>query len=113
MPREPKRYWRIEIGKRHAVVFRRRLPGNLTENEIGAILQRLACRELTAEEVITSSRRGGRDASLLHLRFEFAPKAARDLVYLTNIPGYVASRWLSEEIPDKPEVTLLPEQPAG
>jgi hypothetical protein len=31
MPRKPKTYWRIEIEKRHQVVFRRRLPGNLTK----------------------------------------------------------------------------------
>ena len=76
MPRKPKRYWRVEVEKRHEVVFRRRLPGNLTANEIGRILQRLACRELTAEEIVSSSRRGGWEASLLHLRYERPPKAA-------------------------------------
>lgn len=91
MSRKPKRYWPIEIEQRHEVVFRRRLPGNLTPNEIGRILQRLACRELTVEEIIASLRRGRCDASLLELRYEYPPKARRDFVYLTNLRGYVAS----------------------
>jgi hypothetical protein len=108
MARKPKRYWRIEIEARHEVVFRRRLPGNLTENEIGAILQRLACRDLSAAEIISCSRRGNWKTSLLRVSFDSPPKARRPIVYLTNFPGYVASLWLSEEIPDEPEIDLLP-----
>jgi hypothetical protein len=68
---------------------------------------------LTAEEIITSSQRRGLEASLLHVRFEHPPKAARDLIYLTNIVGYVASLWSSEEIPDESEIDLLPTAPLG
>ena len=108
MPRKPKRYWRIEIEERHEVVFRRRLPGNLTENEIAAILQRLACRDLSVSEIISCSRRGKWKTSLLRVSFDSPPKARRPIVYLTNFPGYVASLWPSEEIPDEPEIDLLP-----
>ena len=74
MPRKPKRYWRIEIEERHEVVFRRKLPGNLTENEIGRILQRLACRDLSAAEIIACSRRKNWKTSLLRVSFDLSSK---------------------------------------
>jgi hypothetical protein len=104
MPRKPKRYWRIEIEQRQKIVFRCRLPGNLTENEIATVLQRLLCRELTAKEVIANSKRGVDAASLLHVRAEYPPRAKRTLVYLTHFPTHIASLWLASEIPDEPDI---------
>ena len=67
-----------------------------------------ACRDLSAAEIISCSRRGKWKTSLLRASFDSPPKARRPIVYLTNFPGYVASLWLSEEIPDETEIDLLP-----
>lgn len=107
MARKPKRYWRIEIEKRREVVFRRKLPGNLTVEKIAIILQRLACREFAAQTIIDNSQRKGWKTSLLRVSFERPPKGKRAMVYLTNFYGYVASLWLSSEIPDEPDIDLL------
>jgi hypothetical protein len=47
-----KHFWRIEIEKDGETVFRRTLPGNLTDKEIGGTLQRLACLQLTPNEIV-------------------------------------------------------------
>ena len=55
MPAHNKRYWLIEITRRFEPVFRKRLAGNLSNQKITTILQRLASRDLTPSEVIAAS----------------------------------------------------------
>jgi hypothetical protein len=104
MPRKPKRFWIVSIEERQKVVFRRRLPGNLSENEIAMLLQRLACRKLSANEIVNNSERGSKKSSLLEV--SFSQKGKRPLVWLTYSPLYTGSLWDAGEILDEPEIAL-------
>ena len=61
----PKAYWKIEVQKRFETTYTRYLSGDLTENEITVIIQRLACRHLSEEEIISASLRKSKKTSLL------------------------------------------------
>ena len=111
MSKKPKKYWRIQIEQQHEVVFRRWLPGRTSNQTIATILQRLACRDLSAQEIIASSMPTGSKVPLLDVRLENPPKAKRALIYLINLQGYMASLWLESEMVDQPEIDLLPGTP--
>jgi hypothetical protein len=51
--------WQIEGWDGDRLVFEREVAGNLTEPEVSAILQRLACRYLSDMEIIKASVRKG------------------------------------------------------
>jgi hypothetical protein len=85
-----RRFWRIEIDEKTNVVFRRLLPGHLTPNEIAVILQRLACRNLSRNEVVGASIRAPKRTALLDARFDGPPKGKRQMVWLPTFPHYIA-----------------------
>ena len=74
MPAHNKRYWLIEITRRFEPVFRKRLAGNLSNQKITTILQRLASRDLTPSEVIAASIRNPDQISALGVRVDGPPK---------------------------------------
>lgn len=49
--------WKIKGWDGNAILFERDIPGHLTEFEVVALLQRLAARDLSANEVICGSLR--------------------------------------------------------
>ena len=49
--------WRIKGWNDTELIFDQPMPGRLSEKAIAAILQRLACRHLSGEEIIDASRR--------------------------------------------------------
>jgi hypothetical protein len=51
--------WQIKSWDGERPVFEREVAGNLTEPEVSAILQRLACRYLSDMEIIQASLRKG------------------------------------------------------
>ena len=58
--------WHIEGRSGSTVIFERDLPGNMSEREIEATLQRLVARHLSADEVVSASlRKNARDYSRL------------------------------------------------
>jgi hypothetical protein len=64
-----KGYCRIECMNGFDVTYERFIPGNLSEDEVATIIQRLACKCLTEDEVIGASvRRPHRTALLETLR---------------------------------------------
>ena len=105
MTTRSKKYWRIEIEERQQIVFRRRLPGSLSQIEIATILQRLVCRKLSPDEILNSSLRNPKKVSLLAPHFD--RHAKRPVIWLEHFPHYVASRWGADEIPDEPEISVL------
>jgi hypothetical protein len=60
-----KGYWRIERLDRLDVTYERFVPGNLSEDEVTAIIQRLACKHLSEDEIIGASLRRPRRTALL------------------------------------------------
>jgi hypothetical protein len=100
----PKRYWVIEITDRFETIFRKRLPGHLSAQEITTILQRLASRGLTPREIIAASIRKPRRTHLLEARVDGPPHGKRVMVWLPECPDYKAGYWREEELADYPEI---------
>ena len=94
-----KRAWLIQCFDGLQLRFSRRLSSALSEREIGALLQRLHSRDLSCNEIVSSSLRKSWNgySSLLEIRRE-----PRDRVILsvgTN-PHYVASQHTEYEFED-------------
>ena len=104
MSRQARYYWRVEIIERAGTVFRKFLPGHLTEKEVSGILQRLACRSLTPSEIVEASIRKPQLSGLLEVRRESKPHAKRVILSLVDLPAYVASSWRHDEITDWTEI---------
>jgi hypothetical protein len=109
MPAHNKRYWVVDITKGSKTVFRKRLPGHLSTQEIATILQRLASRDLSPREVIAASIRKPRRTPLLEVRVDGPPRGGkRMMIWLPACPDYKASCWREEELAEYPEI--LPEE---
>jgi hypothetical protein len=103
-----KRYWVIDIAKDYETVFRKWLPGNLSNNEIATILQRLASRELSAREVIAASIRKPRRTHLLEVSVDGPPHGKRTMIWLPQCLDYKPSYWREDELAEYPEI--LPDE---
>jgi len=99
-----KRYWVIDITKGLDTVFRKRLPGHLSNQEIITILQRLASRDLSTREVIAASIRKPHRIDLLEPRLDGPPRGKRLLIWLPECPDYKAGYWREDELADYPEI---------
>lgn len=99
-----KRYWVIEITRRLETIFRKRLPGYLSTQEITTILQRLASRDLTPREIISASVRKPRRTHLLEARVDGPPHGKRVMVWLPGCLDYKAGYWREDELDDYPEI---------
>jgi hypothetical protein len=88
-------------------VLRKRLPGNLSNQEITTILQRLAARSLSPAEVIAASVRKPGRTPLLEARVDGPPQGKRVMIWLPAALDYTASYWRGDELADRPEI--LPE----
>jgi hypothetical protein len=99
-----KGYWVIQITERFETVFRKRLPGNLSNQEISTILQRLAARNLSPGEVIAASVRKPKRTTLLEVRADGPPHGKRGMIWIPTFPDYTASFWRADELGDYPEI---------
>jgi hypothetical protein len=99
-----KRYWVIDITKGFDTVFRKRLPGNLSNQEVTTILQRLASRKLSPEEVIAASIRKPNRTTLLEVRVDGPPHGKRTMIWLPAFLDYKASYWREDELENYPEI---------
>jgi hypothetical protein len=94
-----KDFWRIEGYKQFDRVFQTRLPGNMSESEIVTIIQRLACRHLSEEEIVQASLRKNRRTSLLEPLIGRPPNGHRTTISIDHGTDYVASYWRAGEVP--------------
>lgn len=109
MPSKNKRYyWVIEITKGFDTVYRKRLAGNLSNQEVATILQRLASRHLSPMEVIAASIRKPNRTTLLETSVVSPPQGKRFMIWLPAFPDYRASYYREDELADRPEI--LPEE---
>jgi hypothetical protein len=108
MPVDNKLYWVIDITNGLETVFRQRLPGYLSTQEIATILQRLASRDLSPREVIAASIRKPHRTHLLEKRVDGPPHGKRTMIWLPQCPDYKASHWREDELAEFPEI--LPEE---
>jgi hypothetical protein len=111
MPAYNKRYWVIDITRRFDTVFRKRLAGNLSNQEIATILQRLASRDLSPSEVIAASIRKPNRTSLLEVRVDNHPtNGHRTMIWLPAFnEKYRASHWREDELAKADYPEILPE----
>jgi hypothetical protein len=102
MTAHDKRYWVIEITKGSEPVFRKRLAGNLSNERITSILQRLASRDLTRSEVIAASMTSRLDEQV------HTPPNGLTSIWLPALRDYKASYCREgDELANLPEI--LPE----
>jgi hypothetical protein len=96
-PRKGQGHWRIEGIEGTTTFYEAVLPGNLNDDEITTIIQRLASRHLTEDEIIGASLRKNRRTALLEpLRSRGGP-SSRHIISIDHGIGYVASYWRAGE----------------
>ena len=79
--------WRIEGYDSIELIFERDVPGNLSESEVLAMLQRLAARHLSPDEIVSASlRRGAKNRSEL-----LDPIGRKDSLHVGQNPYYIAT----------------------
>ena len=94
----PKGFWRIEGVDGTTISFMRDLPGFLTESEIIVILQRLACRLLTENEIVSASLRKNARTALLQPAISRRPRGKRLVISVSGAVDYIATYWRADEI---------------
>lgn len=99
----PKHIWRIEGIKSTTTVFRRDIPGHLSNDEVTRILQRLACKNLTENEIISASLRKRSRTALLEPVISSPPHGKRLTIWIGGLVDYIASAWREDGLPRKPE----------
>ena len=92
MTSKPKRHWRIVGFDSQDRIFEGTAPGNLHENEIERMLQRLVCRHLSDGEVVAASLRSnhrGQARGLLCVNRDW--KGKHYTIAVGTNPHYVAA----------------------
>jgi hypothetical protein len=87
------RSWRVEGYDGNERFLEKELPGNLGDNEIIRLLQRLACKNLTHDEILAASLRpkARNYVALLEPEIDDNPSNRYSIRLGTN-PHYVASK---------------------
>ena len=99
-----KGYWVIEVTEGFTTIFRKRVPGHLSNHEIIAMLQRIAARALSPREVIAASLRKPHRTSVLEARVDGPPHGKRVMIWLPSLSDYKASYWREDELAEYPEI---------
>jgi hypothetical protein len=98
--------WRIEGLHHYEAFFRTTLPGGYSEETIITIIQRLACRHLTPQEIVSASRERrskSQDERLVPL-IGRKPHGKRTTISISLGFDYIASYWHAGELEIKPDI---------
>jgi hypothetical protein len=103
MSAKPKARWKIHGYKGLELVFDKTLPGGYSHHgEIKTLLQRLACRDYTPDEIFNASTRTGRKQGFLEPRVDGPPNGNRVTIWIeSGLVSYIAGYWRAGE-PDVP-----------
>lgn len=96
----PKRFWKIEGYDSTRLLFQNVLPlGYLSEGQMMSLLQRLASKHLTEDEIVAASQRPNSKgyAPLLEPHTDHDPSSRYTISVGVN-PYYLASVWQSGEL---------------
>jgi len=94
-----KPFWLIEGYERFDRFFETRLPGYMSEEKIVVIIQRLACKHLSEEEIGAASLRKNKRTSLLEPLIGRPPQGLRTVISINHGTEYRASYWRAGEVP--------------
>lgn len=97
-------YWRIERMDCDEVTFERFVPGNLSEKEVITIVQRLACKHLSEDEIIEASMRRPSRTALLETLRGGKPHGKRTTISIDHGITYMASYWRADELDSPPKL---------
>src|ERR1700686_1505781 len=89
--------WTIQGIDSTTPVFFGILPGNLSENEITAIVQRLACRRLTDSGIVGVSLHKPKRSTLLEVTKGGGGPNARFTIFTSGAVDHIAAYWKTEE----------------
>jgi len=85
-------------------VFRRRLSAGVSDKEVVAIIQRLACRTLSPDEIIGASLRRPHRTTLLEARVHHAPPGTRSIIWINANSNITAARYKAHEVEKYPDI---------
>jgi hypothetical protein len=89
--------WVIEGYNSMVRTFVTVLPGNFSEGEIITIVQRLTCRHLTDDEIVSASLRKSKRNALLEPQINSGPNRGRYTISVSAGRDYIASFWKKGE----------------
>jgi hypothetical protein len=95
----PKVFWRIEGVKGKTTIFRRTLPGDIERDQIVTILQRLACKHLTRNGILSASLRN--NPPNLVPNSTDPPDGKRLVIWVSGSVDYIASFLQEDELEGK------------
>jgi hypothetical protein len=101
MSQDAKRFWKIVAYDGSHKLFEKVLPlGSLSEGEMTTLLQRLAARSLSPDEIISASLRPDSKsyAPLLEAQQQSRPAASRFYISVGTAQNCVASVWNADEL---------------
>lgn len=87
----PKQLWKIEGFDGAQKIFEQTVDGELSQQEIAIILQRLVCKFLSEKEIVGSSLRKNHCDYLVHLEPQFDNALGRHHVMVGDNPHYIAT----------------------
>ena len=82
--------WKIEGYDSTRKIFEQTVDGAVSQQEVATILQRLACKHLTENEIVGSSLHKNRQDYLAHLEPHFDNAQRRHHVMVGDNPHYIA-----------------------
>ena len=98
MQTKPKARWKIRGYNSTELVFDKTLPGGYTNGAITTLLQRLACRDLSLDEIFAASKRKRRGTGFLEARVDGPPHGKRLSIWLeSGLVSYIAGYWNADE----------------
>jgi hypothetical protein len=99
-----KGFWKIEGYRQSEKIFSTRVPGNLSEERIITIIQRLTCKHLSEDEIVAASLRKPKRTALLEPIIGRPPTNKRINISIGHTVDYVASYWREDECQEPEEL---------
>jgi hypothetical protein len=90
-------HWRLYGYKRIEKVYEAVLPGNMTDAQVTTLVQRLACRDLTEDEIVGASLRKNKKSTLLDVQLGRGGPNSRHTISCGHTVSYIAGYWKAGE----------------
>lgn len=101
MPKRVRLFWKIRGFNSTQQIYERVIPyGHFTDKRMIALHQRLTCKFLDFDEIVSASLRRNARAYAMHLeaRRDASPPAGRFSISVGHNPYFIASVWREDEL---------------